>query len=169
MNLLNVTKKIKNNIFKTVNIFYITIILIVFFLDRYSKSKIIAKFNDKQYYFNDYINFDLVWNSGIGFGLLSTFSPLIYGIITVFISLVIFFLVYLVFCSEFKFKLIFSIIIGGAIGNLYDRIVFKAVPDFIDFHYQNFHWFTFNLADIFISIGVITYIFVDSIKYKKNV
>ena len=78
-------------------------------------------------------------------------------------------MIYLVFGSEFKFKIIFSVIIGGAIGNLYDRIVFKAVPDFIDLHYQNFHWFTFNIADLFISIGIITYIFADLVRYKKNV
>ena len=102
MNLFYIIKEIKNNICKIENIFYFTIISIVFFLDRYSKSKIIYNLNDKQYYFNDFINFDLVWNSGIGFGLLSSFSPLIYGIITIFISLVIIFLIYLVFGSEFK-------------------------------------------------------------------
>ena len=168
MNIFNVVRKIKNNIFKIKNVYYFAIILTIFFLDRYSKSKIIDNLNNKQY-LNDFINFDLVWNSGIGFGLLSSFSPLIYGIITAVISFIIIFLIYLVFGSEFKYKLIFSVIIGGAIGNLYDRIVFKAVPDFIDLHYQNFHWFTFNVADIFISIGVITYIFTDLIKYKKNV
>ena len=168
MNIFNVVRKIKNNIFKIKNVYYFAIILTIFFLDRYSKSKIIYNLNNKKY-LNDFINFDLVWNSGIGFGLLSSFSPLIYGIITAVISFIIIFLIYLVFGSEFKYKLIFSVIIGGAIGNLYDRIVFKAVPDFIDLHYQNFHWFTFNVADIFISIGVITYIFTDLIKYKKNV
>ena len=100
---------------------------------------------------------------------MSSFPPLIYGLITTLISLVILFLIYLVFSSKFKFKIIFSVIIGGAIGNLYDRIIYKAVPDFIDLHYQNFHWFTFNLADIFISIGIITYIFADLVTYKKNV
>ena len=169
MNFLNSFKKIKNNTFKTVNIFYLTIILIIFFLDRYTKSQIINNLNNNAYFFNDYINFDLIWNNGIGFGLLSSFPPLIYGLITTLISLVILFLTYLVFSSKFKFKIIFSVIIGGAIGNLYDRIIYKAVPDFIDLHYQNFHWFTFNLADIFISIGIITYIFADLVTYKKNV
>ena len=168
MSRFNITKEIKNNIFKINNFFYFIIILIIFFLDRYTKLKIIDNFNNNSYYFNDYINFDLVWNTGIGFGLLSSFSPIVYGIITLLISSVIIFLIYLVFGSEFKFKIIFSVIIGGAIGNLYDRIVFKAVPDFIDLHYQNFHWFTFNIADLFISIGIITYIFADLVRYKKN-
>ena len=52
-----------------------------------------------------------------------------------------------------KFSLM--MILGGAIGNVYDRIFYKAVPDFIDFHIGNFHWFIFNVADIFISLGVI--------------
>ena len=52
-------------------------------------------------------------------------------------------------------------ILAGALGNFYDRIVYSAVPDFIDIHYENFHWFTFNLADIFISIGIIMIIIKD--------
>ena len=104
---------------------------------------------------NEYINFDLIWNIGIGFGLLSTNSTLLYNFITTLIGIVIIFLVYIFAISNKVDKFIYSIIVGGALGNFYDRIVYKAVPDFVDLHYENFHWFTFNLADIFITIGIV--------------
>ena len=107
---------------------------------------------------NDYINFDLIWNIGIGFGFLSTESSLFYNAVTIFIGLVILFLFNFLIISKKIDKLIYSIIIGGALGNFYDRLTYKAVPDFIDFHYENFHWFTFNLADIFITIGILIFI-----------
>ena len=107
---------------------------------------------------NNYINFDLVWNTGIGFGLFHSSSVLIYNIISIFIASVIIFLIYLIITSEKFEKISFSIIVGGALGNFYDRIVFKAVPDFIDLHYSTFHWFTFNVADIFITLGVIIFL-----------
>tara|TARA_X000001036_G_C20046373_1_gene549029 strand:- start:218 stop:442 length:225 start_codon:yes stop_codon:yes gene_type:complete len=62
------------------------------------------------------------------------------------------------FKAEKYEKIIFSIIIGGALGNFYDRIFLNAVPDFIDLHYKNFHWFTFNIADIFITLGIIGFL-----------
>ena len=61
-----------------------------------------------------------------------------------------------------------SMIFGGALGNLYDRIFFKAVPDFIDFHIANFHWFIFNVSDIFISLGVLFLILIELIDNQKN-
>ena len=64
-------------------------------------------------------------------------------------------------------KYSFLMIFGGALGNLYDRIFFKAVPDFVDFHIGNFHWFIFNVADIFISLGIICLIF-DEMFFNKN-
>ena len=107
---------------------------------------------------NDYINLDLIWNIGIGFGLLSTNSSLFYNLVTILIGLIILFLVSFFIKSKKIDKFIFSIIIGGALGNFYDRVVYKAVPDFVDLHYNNFHWFTFNVADIFISIGIILFL-----------
>ncbi len=101
------------------------------------------------------MNFNLVWNTGIGFGLLSFNSKYIYNSITILIGAVIIYLIYFAFKSKFIDKILFSMIIGGAIGNLYDRVIYFAVPDFVDIHYQNFHWFTFNIADIFITIGII--------------
>ena len=158
MNLIANLKEMKNYFFKKENIFYLTIILIIFFLDRLSKREIINNFNESVHFINDYINLDLIWNIGIGFGFLSTASSIIYSMVTLFIGFVILFLLYVFFSSEKIDKIIYSIIIGGALGNYYDRLVYRAVPDFIDLHYNNFHWFTFNVADIFISIGIIAFI-----------
>ena len=130
----------------------------MFFLDRYSKLFILNNFTEDTYYFNDYINLDLIWNIGIGFGLLSTKSSLFYNLVTILIGIVILVLCYFFIISNKIDKLIFSIIIGGALGNFFDRIVYKAVPDFVDLHYNNFHWFTFNVADIFITIGILVFI-----------
>ena len=147
-----------NNLFKKENIFFLFLILIIFFLDRLSKDTIINNFNEHVFFVNNYVNIDLVWNNGIGFGLLSSDSSIFYNLITLLIIIVILILIYVFMISEKIDKLIFSIIIGGAIGNVSDRIIYKAVPDFIDLHYMNFYWFTFNVADIFISIGVIIFI-----------
>ena len=158
MNLLINLKEIKNYFFKKENIFYLTFILIIFFLDRLSKKEIIGNFNESVYFINDYVNFDLIWNIGIGFGFLSTDSSVFYNLVTIIIGLVILFLVYVFATSEKTDKLIYSIIIGGAVGNFYDRLIYKAVPDFIDLHFNNFHWFTFNVADIFITLGILIFI-----------
>ena len=151
-------EEIKNNIFKKENFFSLVIILVIFGLDRYSKTLIIKDFNETIFYVNDFLNFDLIWNTGIGFGLLSFNSTFFYNLISGIIATVIIFLIILGINSDKFDKISFSIIIGGAIGNFYDRIYFKAVPDFIDFHYENIHWFTFNLADIFITTGIIAFI-----------
>ena len=137
------------------------IISLVFFLDRYSKIKIIANLNENNLYINDFLNFNLVWNTGIGFGFFSTNSSLIYNLITGIICFVIIFLIYLIINSKKTDKILFSLILGGALGNVYDRLTYFAVPDFIDIHYKNFHWFTFNIADIFITIGIIILIIKD--------
>ena len=149
---------IKNLIFKKQNILFALIILIIFIIDRISKINIINNFNENSYFINSFTNLDLIWNVGIGFGFLSTDSDLIYGMITLFIGLVILMLIYVLILSNNLDKLIYSMIIGGAIGNFYDRLTFKAVPDFIDLHYNNFHWFTFNVADIFITVGIMIFI-----------
>ena len=154
---INLIEK-KKNLLKKENIYFLTLALIIFFFDRASKSKIINDFNQSTYYINEYINFDLIWNIGIGFGLFSTDLTLFYTLVTVLIGLVILLLFYFFAESDTLDKLIYSIIIGGAIGNFYDRLIYKAVPDFIDIHYNNFHWFTFNVADIFITIGILIFI-----------
>ena len=158
MNFLRSLKIFKNHLLKNENIFFLIFVLIIFFLDRLSKLQIINNLNDVPYYVNAYINFDLIWNIGIGFGLLSTNSSLLYNIVSIFILIVIVLLIYYFTISNKIDKFIYSIIIGGALGNFYDRITYNAVPDFVDLHYGNFHWFTFNVADIFISVGILIFI-----------
>ena len=142
------------------------IIFLTFFLDRYSKIKIINNFSENVLYINDFVNFNLIWNTGFGFGFLSTNSNLIYNSITGVIFIVIVFLIYLILKSKTIDKILFSLILGGALGNAYDRLTYFAVPDFIDIHYKNFHWFTFNIADIFITVGIVLLISKDLI-FKK--
>ena len=155
MNNLNAIKTI---LFKKENIFFLTLIFIFFILDRITKIHIINEFSDRNYFFNNYMNIDLIWNTGIGFGILSTESIIIYNLITTFIGLVLLVLCWILLDSDRIDKFIFSLIIGGAVGNFYDRFTLKAVPDFIDIHYNDFHWFTFNIADIFITLGIISFV-----------
>ena len=151
-------KEIKNKIINKNNLYCLFVILIIFFLDRYTKLLVLNNFTENIYFLNDYINLDLVWNTGIGFGLFSSNSNLIYNLTSLLIVIVIILLIYFLIGSDKYEKIIYSIIIGGALGNFYDRMLFKAVPDFIDLHYKNFHWFTFNLADIFITCGIIAFL-----------
>ncbi len=157
MNFLSLKDK-KEFFFKKENIYFFLLILSTFIFDRASKNYIMSNFSDTTYYINDYININLIWNIGIGFGFLGTDSTLLYSLVTIIIGLVILYLIYIFVISENIDKFIFSLILGGAFGNIYDRLIYKAVPDFIDLHYDNFHWFTFNVADIFITIGIIVFI-----------
>ena len=151
-------KEIKKEIFKKENFYYLIIIIFIFSIDRYSKIEIINIFSDTSFYLNNFLNFDLLWNTGIGFGLMSSKSPLIYNSISTIIALVIIFLIIVGIKSDKFDRIAFSVIIGGALGNFYDRIFYKAVPDFIDLHYKDFHWFTFNVADIFVTLGIICFL-----------
>jgi len=156
---MNITDNfnLKKNLFiRKGNIIFIILVILFFSLDRVSKIQIITNFSERVYLINNFINFDLIWNTGIGFGLLSFDSSLVYNSITLFIGVIILFLIYLAITSTNAEKLIFSTIIGGAIGNFYDRLTYNAVPDFIDLHYNGFHWFSFNVADIFITFGIIS-------------
>ena len=152
------------------NLFCFLIIILIFSFDRISKVKIIDhQVKDNQIYINDFMNFELIWNTGIGFGLLSSNSNFIYNSITAVISGIIVFIIYLILKSSFMDKLFLSLILGGALGNLYDRFTYNAVPDFIDIHYKSFHWFTFNIADIFITAGIIMLLVKELfIKDEKN-
>ena len=156
--------------------FYINIftVLFIFFLDRISKLYVIY-LHDKRFggdlFSSDYLNINLIWNEGIAFGLFAFEESEFYNFLTLFISLIISVIIYMVIKSNGLKRFALLMIIGGALGNLYDRVVFLAVPDFIDFHIGNFHWFTFNIADIFISVGVIFMIlleFIDNNKDKIN-
>ena len=164
MNILKSISELKKDFFKKENIYFFLIILIGFLLDRTSKIEIIKNFGTQSHYINDYINLDLTWNIGIGFGLLSTDSALIYNLISLVIFIVIISLTVILIKSNTSEKIIYAIIIGGAFGNFYDRIIFNAVPDFIDLHFKNFHWFTFNVADIFITMGILIYLIKEFIK-----
>ena len=145
--------------------------ILVFFFDRISKIKIINhQLDNDRVYINDFINLDLVWNTGIGFGLLSSNSSLIYNSITALIGIILIIIVFMIIKKSNLFEeILYSVILGGALGNFYDRIVYFAVPDFIDIHYQRFHWFTFNIADIFITIGILLLIIKELfLKNEKN-
>jgi len=156
------------NLLNRMNLISILLTLLVFFLDRVTKIKILNfSSENSKIFLNDYINLDLAWNTGIGFGLFSSYSGLIYNSISLIIGIILVFIVFLICKSNYINKIILSLILGGAIGNFYDRIVYYAVPDFIDIHYNNFHWFTFNVADIFITIGVVILLFRDLV-IKKN-
>ena len=167
----NIDKKSNKNFFSSIltkNYFFCFLIIVLSFaLDRISKIKIIEhQLTNNNTYINDFINFNLVWNTGVGFGLFSYNSNIIYNSITAIIAAVIVFIIYLFIKSLFIDKVFFSLVLGGALGNFYDRLTYYAVPDFIDIHYKSFHWFTFNIADIFITIGIIMLIFKESIIKK---
>ena len=151
------------------NVLFIAVLLTIFFLDRYTKITAINILESKKnIYINDYLNLDLVFNTGIGFGLLSFNENLYYNLVTILIIIVIIIIGFFTFKSKKKEKLFFTFILGGAIGNVYDRITYKAVPDFIDLHIGNFHWFSFNIADIFITLGIIFMILTEFTAKEKK-
>ena len=166
--MMNISKNFKNKVFSKETIIPLVVTIIVFILDRASKIKIISQQEKSSgsIFINDYLNLDLIWNTGISFGLLSQNANIYYHLISLVIFSVIIFLIYLVIKATFIEKILYSLILGGAIGNLSDRLIFFAVPDFIDFHINNFHWFTFNIADIFITIGIILIIIKDLVLKK---
>ena len=134
------------------------IITIIFSLDRISKFYIILKSEtnlSSSLFTSRFLNINLIWNEGIAFGLFSFNENYLYNLLTILIVIVIFIILIMIIKSEGFKRYALSMIFGGAVGNLYDRIFYSAVPDFIDFHIKDFHWFIFNVADIFITIGVI--------------
>ena len=157
---------LKNTLINTI------IVSAIFLLDRISKIyilKIAELQNTVDVYLTSYLNLYLIWNEGIAFGLLSFNESYIYNIITLIIISISIIIMVIMFNSEGfkKYSLIF--VFGGSISNLFDRIYYSAVPDFIDFHINNFHWFVFNVADIFITLGIICLILDEIfINNKKN-
>ncbi|MDC0642530.1 signal peptidase II [Candidatus Pelagibacter sp.] len=153
--------------------FYISfsIVALIYFLDRLTKIYVIQldKNNLGLDIFNSaYLNIVLIWNKGIAFGLLSFNESYLYNIISLIIAIIIIVLVIMSLKSQGFKRYSLLMIVGGALGNLHDRIFFNAVPDFIDFHIENFHWFIFNVADIFISLGVIFMIIFEFIDNNKK-
>jgi len=153
----------------------IIIILTLFFFDRLTKIYIInlqAAGTDIDFYIFPFLNFYLIWNTGIGFGLASMEANIYYHIITLLIVIINIGLVFFLIKSKGIHVYLFTLIIGGSLGNLFDRIYYYAVPDFIDLHLGNYHWFIFNVADIFITVGIIGLILAEfgkKGKLSKNV
>ena len=134
------------------------LVFLIFLLDRISKIYVIyldKKILGSEIFSSKYLNITLIWNEGIAFGLLNFEKNYLYNILTIFILTVIILILFMIIKTEGLKKFSLLLILGGALGNIFDRIFYKAVPDFIDFHIGNFHWFIFNIADIFISVGVI--------------
>ena len=164
-------KMLKNKIkIRKIDIYSFALILLIFVLDRLSKIFVIEliKSQEREIFLYDFLNLTLNWNTGIAFGLLSSNANLLYHLVSALILLIIAYLIYLMVIADSSGKIILSLIIGGAIGNLYDRLTYFAVPDFIDFHIEDFHWFTFNVADIFISIGILLMVIKEFILKKKS-
>tara|TARA_B100000678_G_scaffold73969_1_gene60786 strand:+ start:195 stop:683 length:489 start_codon:yes stop_codon:yes gene_type:complete len=160
-----------NKLFLKKATIYFGIILFIFLADRISKLYILSILEDLgnvNININSYINLILVWNSGIGFGLLSFDQLEMYNLMTILIIFINLLIVYLIIKSKDKSAYFFLIILGGSLGNLFDRIYYSAVPDFIDISYKGYHWFVFNVADIFISLGIICLIFAELLNYKKE-
>ena len=160
-----------NKLFLKKTIIYFGIILFIFLADRISKLYMLSILEDLgnvDIKINSYINLILVWNSGIGFGLFSFDQSEMYNLMTILIIFINLLIVYLIIKSKDKSAYFFLIILGGSLGNVFDRIYYSAVPDFIDISYKGYHWFVFNVADIFISLGIICLIFAELLNYKKK-
>ena len=148
----------------------IIIILAIFFLDRITKIYLInlqADGTDIDFYIYPFLNFYLVWNTGIGFGLASMETNIYYHILTSIIVIINIGLIFLLIRSKKVYTYLIALIIGGSLGNLFDRIYYYAVPDFIDLHLGDYHWFIFNVADIFITVGIIGLLTVELLKKEK--
>jgi signal peptidase II len=149
---------------------YLAIVIFIFILDRIAKFYILNLTevnNSVDIYVTSFLNLHLIWNKGIAFGLLSFNQSSIYNFITILIIIITFIILIIIIRSNDYKVYFFIFILSGSIGNLFDRIYYSAVPDFIDFHFKDFHWFIFNVADIFISLGVICLIFVEIFFNKK--
>ena len=148
----------------------IIIILAIFFFDRFTKIYLLNLQEDGidiDFYITSFLNFYLVWNTGIGFGLASMETNIYYHVLTAIIVIINIALIFFLIKSKSYYAYFIALIIGGSLGNLFDRIYYYAVPDFIDLHLGNFHWFIFNVADIFITIGIIGLILIELLKKEK--
>ena len=142
----------------------LTAISIIFLIDRLTKLYILKLAeieNSVDIYLTSYLNLYLIWNKGIAFGLLSMNESMIYNVITLIIGIIIIVILFMLWRNDNIQRYFLILIVGGALGNFYDRIIYTAVPDFIDLHFKGFHWFVFNVADIFITVGVFCLILVE--------
>ena len=148
-----------------------SIIIFIFLIDRVSKLLIIGSPETYEQYginITTFLNFNLIWNEGIAFGLFSFNERLYYNFLTIIICLIVIVIIWLMFRSEGFEKFSYIMIIGGSFGNIFDRIYYSAVPDFIDLHFNNYHWFIFNVADIFITLGIMFLISIEIFNSKKR-
>ena len=151
----------------------LSLVLLIFLLDRISKIYVIyldKKFLGNEIFSSKFLNISLIWNEGVAFGLFSFDEKIFYNILTTIILVIILIIFFMIIQSKGFKKYSLLMILGGALGNFFDRIYYKAVPDFIDFHVGNFHWFIFNVADILITLGVFFMIileFIDRNEEKK--
>ena len=161
-------------IFKNIKkIFHISLIfpVFIFILDRISKIYVInlSKISfDTELFSSKYLNITLIWNEGIAFGIFSFEEKIFYNLITIIIGIVIMIIIWLMLKAKGLEKYSFIMVLGGSLGNIFDRLTYSAVPDFIDFHYKSFHWFIFNVADIFITLGVLLLIFKEFFTKKRD-
>ena len=135
----------------------LSLIVLIFLFDRISKIYVIyldKKFLGSEIFSSKFLNITLIWNEGIAFGLFSFDEKYLYNILTLFILIIVLIIFFMLIKSKGFKKYALLMILGGALGNVFDRIFYKAVPDFIDFHIGDFHWFIFNIADVFITLGV---------------
>ena len=149
----------------------LSFILLIFLFDRISKIYVIYldnKLFGSEIFSSNFLNIYLIWNEGIAFGLFSFNEKIFYNLLTIIILIIILIIFIMTIKSHGVKKYLLLMILGGALGNLFDRIFYKAVPDFIDFHIGNFHWFIFNVADIFISIGIIFLIILELTANNKG-
>ena len=152
-------------------IIYLLLKFIIFFLDRFSKNYILGIAETEgsvNIFINSYLNLYLVWNTGIGFGLLSFDQSLFYNSITLLIVFINLLIIYMIIKTDDIRSYFLVFVLGGSLGNLFDRLYYSAVPDFIDINYEDFHWFIFNVADIFITFGIICLIFAELMNYKSE-
>lgn len=156
---------------KKIFILNIIFVLIIFFLDRISKIYVVRQFNknlDNTLYESKFLNIHLIWNEGIAFGLFSFDDKSFYNVLTMIIILVSTFILYFSIKNKGLQRYALLSIFAGSLGNIYDRIFYNAVPDYIDFHVEEFHWFIFNIADIFITLGVIIMILTEFFSNNDN-
>ena len=149
------------------------LVFLIFLLDRLSKIYVIyldKKYLGSEIFSSKFLDINLIWNDGIAFGLFSFDDKMLYDILTILILIVIIILIFMTLGSQGTKKYSLLMILGGASGNVFDRLFYRAVPDFLDFHIGNYHWFIFNVSDIFITLGVIFMIILEFIgnNDKKN-
>jgi len=154
---------------KRESIFNFFFVIFIFSIDRLSKIMLINKFENfdvSEYEITSFLSFNLIWNDGIAFGLFSLEDKFYYNLLSIIIIIVILIIFYLMIKSKGIEKYAYIMLLGGSLGNIFDRLIYSKVPDFIDLHFNNFNWFIFNVADIFITLGVILLVYLEFLKKK---